>query len=162
VTEDKILTLPILLDQLLADRQAGRRIVFTNGCFDILHAGHVAYLREARKQGDLLVVGLNSDDSIRSIKGPDRPVNHQDDRLLVLSELQSVDYLVVFGEDTPIKLIEAIRPDVLAKGADYAREQVVGHKIVEAHGGEVALIDLVEGRSTTNIIRKLQDHSVAD
>jgi D-beta-D-heptose 7-phosphate kinase/D-beta-D-heptose 1-phosphate adenosyltransferase len=158
----KVRGLEQLLPELQAYRQQGRRIVFTNGCFDILHAGHVAYLREARKQGDLLVVGLNSDDSIRSIKGPDRPVNHQDDRLLVLSELQSVDYLVVFGEDTPIKLIEAIRPDVLAKGADYAREQVVGHKIVEAHGGEVALIDLVEGRSTTNIIRKLQDHSVAD
>ena len=144
-----------LLRELQAHRQQGKTIVFTNGCFDILHAGHVAYLRQAAKLGDLLVVGLNADDSIRRLKGDDRPVNHEADRLLVLSELQSIDYLVVFSEDTPLKLIEAIKPDVLAKGADYTREAVVGHEIVEAHGGRVALIDLVEGRSTTNIIRKL-------
>ncbi len=152
----KVRTLDQLLPELHAYRRSGRRIVFTNGCFDILHAGHVAYLREARRQGDLLVVGLNSDASIRSIKGPDRPVNHEADRLLVLSELESVGYLVVFGEDTPLHLIEAIRPDVLAKGADYTREQVVGHGIVEAHGGRVALIDLFEGRSTTNLIAKMR------
>ena len=152
----KVRTLEQLLPELRAYRQSGRRVVFTNGCFDILHAGHVAYLREARRQGDLLVVGLNSDTSIRSIKGPDRPVNHESDRLLVLSELESVGYLVVFDEDTPLKLIEAIKPSVLAKGADYTREQVVGHEIVEAHGGRVALIDLVEGRSTTNLIRRIK------
>lgn len=145
-----------LFKELDAHRRQGKSIVFTNGCFDILHAGHVAYLRAAAKLGDLLVVGLNSDTSITQLKGPDRPVNHEADRLMVLSELQSVDYLVVFSDDTPLKLIEAIKPDVLAKGADYTRETVVGHEIVEAHGGRVELIDLVEGRSTTNIIRKLQ------
>jgi D-beta-D-heptose 7-phosphate kinase/D-beta-D-heptose 1-phosphate adenosyltransferase len=144
-----------LLKELQAHRRQGKTVVFTNGCFDILHAGHVAYLRAAAKLGDLLVVGLNSDASIRRLKGEDRPVNQQDDRLMVLSELQSIDYLVVFDDDTPMQLIEAIRPDVLAKGADYTRETVVGHEVVEAHGGRVELIDLVEGRSTTNIIRKL-------
>jgi D-beta-D-heptose 7-phosphate kinase/D-beta-D-heptose 1-phosphate adenosyltransferase len=144
-----------LFRELEAHRQQGQTIVFTNGCFDILHAGHVAYLRAAAKLGDLLVVALNSDDSIRRLKGDDRPVNHEADRLLVLSELQSVDYLVVFDQDTPIDLIGRIKPDVLAKGADYAKQQVIGHDVVEAHGGRVALIDLVEGRSTTNIIRKL-------
>lgn len=144
-----------LFRELDAHRKQGKSIVFTNGCFDILHAGHVAYLRAAAKHGDLLVVGLNSDGSIRRLKGDDRPVNHQDDRVMVLSELQSIDYIVVFDEDTPRELIEAIKPDVLAKGADYTRETVVGHEIVEAHGGRVELIDLVEGRSTTNIIRKI-------
>jgi len=151
----KVRQLEQLLPELDAHRQQGAKVVFTNGCFDILHAGHVAYLRQAAAHGDLLIVGLNSDNSIRSIKGPERPVNQQEDRLLVLSELQSIDYLVVFDDDTPLSLIEAIKPDVLAKGADYTRETVVGHEIVEAHGGHVALIDLVEGRSTTNIIRKI-------
>ncbi|MEM9882624.1 MAG: D-glycero-beta-D-manno-heptose 1-phosphate adenylyltransferase [Planctomycetota bacterium] len=144
-----------LVRELEAHRRRGKSIVFTNGCFDILHAGHVAYLRAAARLGDLLVVALNSDDSITRLKGDGRPVNHAADRLLVLSELQSVDYLVMFDDDTPIDLIEAIRPDVLAKGADYTRETVVGHEVVEAHGGRVALIDLVEGRSTTNLIRKI-------
>ena len=144
-----------LVCELEAHRAQGKTIVFTNGCFDLLHAGHVAYLRAAAELGDLLVVGMNTDDSIRRLKGNGRPVNHEEDRLLILSELRSVDYLVVFDDDTPIKLIEAIRPDVLAKGADYTRETVVGHQVVEAHGGRVELIDLVEGRSTTNLIRKL-------
>ena len=151
----KVRTLDTLLPELAAHRKQGRKIAFTNGCFDILHAGHVAYLREARKSGDLLVVGLNSDASIRSIKGPDRPVNKEEDRVLVLSELQSVDYVVLFGEDTPINLIRAIRPDTLVKGADYRKEQVVGGAFVEKHGGKVVLVPLVEGRSTTNIIRRI-------
>lgn len=142
-----------LLPELNAHRQQGATVAFTNGCFDILHAGHVQFLREARRQGDLLVVGLNDDDSIRRIKGEGRPVNHEQDRVLVLSELESVDYIVTFGEDTPLELIEQVRPDVLVKGADYTREQVVGHEVVERHGGRVALVDLVEGRSTTNLIR---------
>lgn len=144
-----------LFRELDAYRKQGQSIVFTNGCFDILHAGHVAYLRAAAAHGDLLVVGLNSDASIQRLKGQDRPVNHEADRVMVLSELQSIDYIVVFDQDTPIDLIEAIKPDVLAKGADYTRETVVGHEVVEAHGGRVELIDLVEGRSTTNIIRKI-------
>ncbi|MEO1235541.1 MAG: D-glycero-beta-D-manno-heptose 1-phosphate adenylyltransferase [Planctomycetota bacterium] len=150
-----------LFRELEAHRTQGKSIVFTNGCFDILHAGHVAYLRAAAKLGDLLVVALNTDDSITRLKGPDRPVNHEADRLLVLSELQSVDYLVTFADDTPLSLIDRIKPDVLAKGADYTRQEVVGHEIVEAHGGRVALIDLVEGRSTSNLIRKMSGQSAS-
>lgn len=153
----KVRTLDQLLPELNAYRKQGATIAFTNGCFDILHAGHVAYLREARKAGDLLVVGVNSDDSIGRIKGDGRPLNHEADRLLVLSELESVDYIVVFDEDTPRTLIEAIKPEALVKGADYSHDQVVGHEIVEAHGGRVVLIPLVEGRSTTNLIRKARN-----
>lgn len=141
--------------ELAAHRRRGKKIVFTNGCFDILHAGHVQFLREARRAGDLLVVGLNSDDSIRRLKGKDRPVNHEADRVMVLSELESVDYVVVFSEDTPIRQIKAVRPDVLVKGADYRKDQVVGGAWVESHGGKVLLVNLVEGRSTTNIIRRI-------
>ncbi|HEX7009237.1 MAG TPA: D-glycero-beta-D-manno-heptose 1-phosphate adenylyltransferase, partial [Phycisphaeraceae bacterium] len=152
----KLRTLDQLLPELAAHRAQGRRIAFTNGCFDILHAGHVQFLREARRQGDLLVVGLNSDASIQRIKGQGRPVNGQEDRVLVLSELTSVDYIVVFEEDTPIRLIEAIRPHTLVKGADYTVEQVVGHDVVASYGGSVTLVPLVEGRSTTNIIRRIE------
>ena len=159
----KLRRLDALIRELAAHRccsldgsQGPPRIVFTNGCFDILHAGHVSYLREARRRGDLLVVGLNSDDSIRRLKGDDRPVNTLDDRVLVLSELASIDYIVPFDEDTPRRLIEAIRPDVLAKGADYQKDQVVGGEFVESYGGRVELIDLVEGRSTSNLIRRMR------
>ncbi len=151
----KMRTLDVLLPEINAYRKQGRRIVFTNGCFDILHAGHISYLREARRQGDLLIVGLNSDASIRRIKGQGRPVNHETDRAMVLSELASVDYIVLFSEDTPIKIIGALKPDVLVKGADYKRSEVVGGDLVERHGGKVVLVSLVAGRSTTNIIRKL-------
>ncbi len=148
-----------LLPELRAHRSAGKTVAFTNGCFDVLHAGHVQYLRQCAAHADLLVVGLNSDGSIARIKsdkpGPPRPINQEADRVLVLSELQSIDYVVVFDDDTPLSLIEAIRPDVLLKGSDYTREQVVGHEVVESSGGRVALIPLVEGRSTTNILRKL-------
>lgn len=144
-----------LLPELSAFRRQGRTIAFTNGCFDILHAGHVQFLREARKTADLLVVGLNSDASVRRLKGEGRPVNAEADRVMVLSELASVDYVVVFGEDTPIKLIKAIRPHVLVKGADYRRDQVVGGDEVEKHGGRVHLVPLVEGRSTTGIVQRL-------
>jgi D-beta-D-heptose 7-phosphate kinase / D-beta-D-heptose 1-phosphate adenosyltransferase len=152
----KVRTLDRLLPELAAHRAQGRRIVFTNGCFDLLHAGHVVFLREARRQGDLLVVGLNSDKSIRRIKGPPRPVNQEEDRLLVLSELASVDYLVVFDGDTPLPLIRAIKPQVLVKGADYRRADVVGGDVVEKQGGKVVLVKLVEGRSTASIIRKVR------
>jgi D-beta-D-heptose 7-phosphate kinase/D-beta-D-heptose 1-phosphate adenosyltransferase len=151
----KIRTLEQLLPELAAYRKQGQRIAFTNGCFDILHAGHISFLRASRQAGDLLVVGLNSDRSIRRIKGPGRPVNNQDDRLMVLSELQSVDYLVLFDQDTPLKLIKAIRPDALVKGADYRHDQVVGAAEVEAHGGKVVLVKLVAGRSTSHIISRI-------
>ena len=150
-----------LVRELAAHRRAGKTLGFTNGCFDVLHAGHVAYLRAAAAEADLLVVAVNTDDSIRRIKGPDRPLNHQDDRTLVLSELESVDYLVLFDDDTPIDLITAIAPDALIKGADYQKHQVVGHEVVEARGGRVVLVPLVEGRSTTNLIERARHRNTA-
>ncbi|MEM8781354.1 MAG: D-glycero-beta-D-manno-heptose 1-phosphate adenylyltransferase [Planctomycetota bacterium] len=160
-TLGKARTLDQLLPELRAHRSAGKTIAFTNGCFDVLHAGHVQYLRNCAQHADVLVVGLNSDASVARLKpdkpGPPRPVNAQPDRVLVLSELQSIDYVVVFDEDTPLSLITAIRPDVLLKGADYQKHEVVGHDIVEATGGRVELIPLVEGRSTSNILRKIAD-----
>jgi len=135
-------------------RAAGRQLVFTNGCFDILHTGHVSYLEFARNQGDALVIGLNSDTSVQRSKGPNRPINPQDDRARVLQSLRAVDYVVVFDEDEPRALIEKILPDVLVKGADWAH-YVSGRDVVEAHGGKVVLADLVEGRSTTSTIERI-------
>ena len=131
----------------------GKTLVFTNGCFDILHRGHVTYLAFARAQGDALCVGLNSDASVRRAKGPTRPVVTQEDRAIVLSALRCVDYVVVFDEDEPRDLIAAVLPDVLVKGKDWAH-YVSGRDIVEANGGRVVLADMVEGRSTTAILRK--------
>ncbi|MBX3388851.1 MAG: D-glycero-beta-D-manno-heptose 1-phosphate adenylyltransferase [Phycisphaeraceae bacterium] len=154
--EGKLRTLGQLLVEVAARRRAGQKIVFTNGCFDVLHAGHVALLDQASKHGDFLIVGINEDASVRRLKGDGRPVNNQEDRAKVLSSLGSVGSVVFFGDDTPIKLIEAIKPDVLVKGGDYTKNKVVGHEIVEKQGGRVVLIDLVEGRSTTNTIKKMQ------
>lgn len=135
-------------------RAAGKKLVFTNGAFDILHAGHVTYLQFARDQGDVLCVGLNSDASVKRYKGDLRPVNPQDDRARVLAALECVDYVVVFDEDEPKELIGEIIPDVLVKGADWAH-YVSGRDIVEAHGGKVVLAHMVEGRSTTNTIQRV-------
>lgn len=135
---------------------SSEKIVFTNGCFDILHIGHLRYMQEAAKLGDLLVVGLNSDASVRRLKGPDRPINGQADRAEMLSALEFVDYVVVFDEDTPYELIKQIQPDVLVKGGDYRPDNVVGRDIVEARGGELVLLQFVEGKSTTNIINKIK------
>ncbi|MEM7576151.1 MAG: bifunctional heptose 7-phosphate kinase/heptose 1-phosphate adenyltransferase [Planctomycetota bacterium] len=158
-TLGKARTLEQLLPELRAHRSAGKTVAFTNGCFDVLHAGHVQYLRSCATHADLLVVGLNSDASIARIKsdkpGPPRPINQEPDRVLVLSELQSIDYVVVFDDDTPLSLIQAVSPDVLLKGADYQKHDVVGHEVVEAAGGRVELVPLVAGRSTTNILRQL-------
>lgn len=148
---------PALLAELARHREAGKTIVFTNGCFDIIHLGHVEYFRFAKRQGDLLVVAVNTDASIRKLKGEKRPVVNEDDRVSVLSELESIDYLVKFADDTPARLIEAIRPDVLVKGADYRKEQVVGWDVVESYGGRVELAPLIEGRSTSNLIGKILD-----
>ena len=136
-------------------RALGRKIVFTNGCFDIVHLGHVEYFRFAKRQGDILVVAVNTDQSIRRLKGPKRPIIAEDDRLSVLEELESIDYLVRFDEDTPLKLIEQIKPDVLVKGADYTKEKVIGWDVVEACGGKIALAPLVDGRSTSSVIQKI-------
>lgn len=133
-----------------------KRIVFTNGCFDILHVGHIRYLRKAAQLGDLLVIGLNSDNSIRRLKGRDRPVNTEYDRAEVLASLEFVDYIIFFEEDTPYELIQEIQPDVLVKGGDYRPEEVVGREIVEARGGSLVLIDFVDGKSTTGIIQRIR------
>jgi len=140
-----------LRDQLDA---AGRKLVFSNGCFDILHRGHVQYLEFARAQGDALIVGLNSDSSVRRIKGPGRPINGERDRAAVLSALRSVDGVVIFDEDEPRTLIEAILPHVLVKGHDWAH-YVSGREVVEAHGGRVVLAEFSEGHSTTNTIERI-------
>ena len=151
----KVRTPEELVPELAAHRSRGRTVAFTNGCFDVLHAGHVSYLRSAAAFCDLLVVAVNDDASISRLKGPTRPVNPLDDRLLVLSELACISYVVPFGTDTPLPLIEAFAPSVLVKGADYTRDTVVGADAVEATGGRVELVPLVEGRSTTNILRRL-------
>lgn len=136
-------------------RRTGRKVVFTNGAFDILHAGHVTYLEFARKQGDVLVVGLNSDASVRRYKGRGRPVNGQADRARVLAALECVDYVVMFGEDEPAKLIGELVPDVLVKGSDWAH-YVSGRDLVERRGGRVVLAKMVRGRSTTRVIQKIR------
>lgn len=149
--KNKIVSLRTLQTKLAAARKAGQKIVFTNGCFDILHAGHVSILEFCRAQGDVLVVGLNSDASVRRLKGPTRPVNKQADRALVLGALESVSYVCVFGEDTPYKLIEKVRPDVLVKGGDYRPTEIVGREFA----GKVVRFALLKGRSTTGIIKKV-------
>ncbi len=130
----------------------GKKVVFTNGCFDLLHVGHVRYLSEARKLGDILVLGLNADESVSRIK-PGRPVVSESDRAEVLSALSMIDYIVIFNEDTPYELIRAVRPDVLVKGADWEKEEIVGNDLVE----EVCTIEFVEGISTSEIIRRIQN-----
>jgi D-beta-D-heptose 7-phosphate kinase/D-beta-D-heptose 1-phosphate adenosyltransferase len=144
-----------LAQDLHGRRALGQRVAFTNGCFDVLHAGHVQYLQEARAQADLLVVGLNSDAGVRALKGPTRPVNDATSRALVLAALEAVDYLTVFDEPTPVELIRAVRPDVLVKGADYQRSEVVGADFVESYGGRVHLARLREGVSTSRVLQRL-------
>jgi len=136
-------------------KNLGKKIIFTNGCFDILHRGHISYLSKAKSYGDILIVGLNSDDSVRRLKGKTRPINSEDDRAFVLAGLESVDYVVKFREDTPFNLIKIIKPDILVKGGDYKGKEVIGSDIVD----EVKLIDFIDGHSTTNIIKSLQKTS---
>lgn len=138
-------------------RKTGKTIVFTNGCFDIIHAGHVRYLNQARREGDFLVLGLNSDDSIRRLKGESRPINKLEDRIEVLQGLRSVDMVLPFSEDTPLELIKTVKPDVLVKGADWSPEEVVGREEVEEYGGKLVLMPLLKGRSTTGIIESVRE-----
>lgn len=146
-----------LLTEIVKElKQQGKKIVFTNGCFDIIHPGHVSYLRESKRLGDVLIVALNTDDSVRKLKGESRPVNNQDDRAIVMDELKSVDYVTHFAEDTPFNIINNLIPDVLTKGGDYKAEEVVGYDTVTKNGGEVAIINFVEGKSTTSIINKMK------
>jgi len=148
----KILSRTELAFLLGVEREKGRRIVFTNGCFDLLHAGHVKYLQQARKLGDLLVLGLNSDASIRRLKGEKRPLLDEAERAQILAALDCIDYVTIFSEDTPQDLLASVRPDILVKGGDYLAEEVVGKALVESYGGRVALIPFVDGKSTSNII----------
>ena len=155
LTDRKIATLDEARDMVAGWRRQGRRIGFTNGCFDLLHPGHVSQLAQARAQCDRLIVGLNTDDSVRRLKGPSRPIQDEVARSIVLASLQSVDLVILFGDETPLALIEALRPDVLVKGKDYTVEQVVGADVVMSYGGTVFLADIAEGHSTTGIAARL-------
>lgn len=155
--DQKIVDIARLSHELYCRRKAGQRIVFTNGCFDLLHAGHVHYLEEARKHGDCLVVAINSDESVRRLKGSSRPINNESYRLSVLSALACVDYLILFDDSTPFKLIESIVPDVLVKGADWDEKEIVGADLVKKNGGEVIRIPFRHNISTTAIVKKVLD-----
>jgi len=152
VTKNKIFDRALLGNRVAMWRFLNNKIVFTNGCFDILHRGHIEYLSQARDKGAVLIIGLNSDASVKRIKGEGRPVQDEMTRALVLASLRIVDAVVLFDEDTPYELIKFVQPDVLVKGGDYTEETIVGADIVKANGGEVAVIPLVEGYSTTKIL----------
>jgi rfaE bifunctional protein nucleotidyltransferase chain/domain len=155
-TSDKICEIKEALQRREAWKQANDQVVFTNGCFDILHLGHVDYLEKARQTGTKMIVGLNSDDSVRILKGPERPVNNEFARARIIASLQFVDLVIVFNEQTPLKLITQLMPDILVKGDDYSIETIVGAKEVMAAGGQVKTIPLVPSYSTTGIIQKLK------
>jgi len=154
--KDKLLSREQALKLRDGLRSAGKKVVFTNGCFDILHPGHVDYLSQARDRGDFLVLGLNTDNSVRQLnKAPNRPINQEQARAMVLAGLASIDAIVLFDEDTPYELISYLKPDVLVKGDDYAVEKIVGYDVVKANGGEVITIPFLQGFSTTGLIKKI-------
>ncbi len=146
-----------LIQKLTAEREQ-KKVVFTNGCFDLLHVGHVRYLKEAKRLGDILVVALNTDASVKRLKGPERPVQLENDRAEILAALECVDYTCLFDEDTPEKIIKALRPDVLVKGGDWKVEQIVGHDFVQSYGGQVLSLPFIQGRSTTTLIQKARQN----
>lgn len=150
--------MPQLQQRLLSWRFLGKTIAFTNGVFDILHPGHIFSLAQAAKEADLLIVGLNSDDSVKRLKGKGRPINNQETRILIIASLVMVDAVVIFEEDTPLELINAIKPDVLVKGDDYTIEQIVGAKETIQNGGRVVINPIVEGFSTSEMIKKLKNN----
>ncbi|MBN1805375.1 MAG: D-glycero-beta-D-manno-heptose 1-phosphate adenylyltransferase [Sedimentisphaerales bacterium] len=152
----KVRSIDLLLDELTWHRRSNNVIVFTNGCFDVLHRGHIEYLEFCKAQGDIVVVGLNSDKSVKMIKGPERPINNQRDRAAILSALEVVDFITVFDEQDPLNLIKKIKPDILVKGEDWAEKGVVGREFVESHGGKVLLAPLVKGKSSTITIEKMK------
>jgi D-beta-D-heptose 7-phosphate kinase/D-beta-D-heptose 1-phosphate adenosyltransferase len=154
-SDSKIKNLDVLARIIATEKDHGKRIVFTNGCFDLLHAGHVKYLQKARSLGDLLVMGLNSDASVRRLKGEKRPLIGEDERAHILAALDCIDYVVLFDQDTPLELITILKPHILVKGGDYTAEAVVGREVVEAYGGRVELVPFVDGKSTTNIIERI-------
>ena len=149
----------LLLNEFLSIRKKikNKKIVFTNGCFDILHSGHVKYLEQAKGLGDILIIGINSDDSVRKLKGDSRPINTLNDRAYVLSGLTIVDYIIAFDELTPLKLISQVLPDILVKGGDYKIDEIVGNDFVEKNGGIVKTVPFLDGASTTDIINKIKE-----
>lgn len=155
----KIVSVGSLKRKLIGLRGSGQKIAFTNGCFDILHFGHVSYLNAAKKTDRILIVGLNSDDSVRRLKGLGRPVNGELNRAGVLAGLSSVDFIVIFDEDTPQHLISQLKPDILIKGADWKGKEIAGADIVRQNGGKVELIKYLDGLSTSNIVRKIKGHA---
>ncbi len=156
MTSDKIKSLPSATSQVKTWQAMGQKVVFTNGCFDLLHLGHVDYLENARNLGDKLVIGLNTDSSVSRFKGPERPLQDQNSRARVLAALQFVDMVVFFDEDTPLNLISQLLPDILVKGSDYLAEKIVGADVVKRNGGVVKTIDFVPGYSTTRIVEKIK------
>jgi D-beta-D-heptose 7-phosphate kinase / D-beta-D-heptose 1-phosphate adenosyltransferase len=154
--EGKVRSVDSLLAELAWRRKRNQKVVFTNGCFDVIHRGHIEYLKFCKEHGDIVVVGLNSDSSVRAIKGPDRPIHNEIDRAAVLAALESVDYITIFGESTPISLIKKVRPDVLVKGQDWQKKGVVGTEFVKSYGGKLILAPLVKGKSSTFIIEKMK------
>ena len=153
---NKILDRDILKAKLEKLRKEGKKIAFTNGCFDILHVGHVRYLREAKKNADILVLALNSDSSVRAIKGEKRPLMNEKERAEILAALEFIDFVTIFPELTPLELINYLKPDILIKGGDWPEEKVVGREEIKKWGGRVAIIPEVEGKSTTNIVEKIK------
>lgn len=143
--------------EIFLENNKDKKVVFTNGCFDILHRGHVSYLNEAKSLGDVLIVGLNSDASVKRLKGESRPINNEEDRKFVLENLKAIDHVEIFREDTPLNLIKEVLPDTLVKGGDWKPEQIVGSQEVMANGGKVRSLNFVNGFSTTNVINKIQE-----
>ncbi|MBN1796776.1 MAG: D-glycero-beta-D-manno-heptose 1-phosphate adenylyltransferase [Sedimentisphaerales bacterium] len=152
----KIRTTDAVLTELDWYKKQGEKIVFTNGCFDVIHRGHIEYLKFCKEQGDVVVLGLNSDSSVKQIKGPERPINNQHDRAAVLAAMESIDYIIIFDEPDPLKLIERVKPDILVKGKDWEDKGIIGREFVEANGGKVVLAPLVEGKSSTDTINKMK------
>jgi D-beta-D-heptose 7-phosphate kinase/D-beta-D-heptose 1-phosphate adenosyltransferase len=153
---NKILERNVLKNKLEELRKEGKKIAFTNGCFDILHAGHIRYLREAKKTADVLVLALNSDSSVRAIKGEKRPLMSEEERAEILAALEFIDFVTIFQELTPLELINYLKPDMLIKGGDWPEEKVIGREEIKKWGGRVAIIPEVEGKSTTNIVEKIK------
>ena len=158
VIKNKLIDIENIKSKLAYWRFLNKKIVFTNGCFDILHLGHIKYLSEAANMGDILIIGLNSDSSVKKIKGNGRPINNQDSRSMLLASLFFVDSVIIFDEETPADLIEKIKPDILVKGNDYKENEIVGADIVKRNNGKVVTVELVEGYSSSNIINKVKDN----
>jgi D-beta-D-heptose 7-phosphate kinase/D-beta-D-heptose 1-phosphate adenosyltransferase len=155
--KDKIKSLAALKKIIAGLKRSGKRIVFTNGCFDLMHFGHAKYLEDAKRKGDILVVAVNSDSSVRKMKGRNRPVIAEKNRLRMMAALESVDFVLIFSEETPLRVIKALKPDILVKGADWDKNNIVGSDFVASYGGRVSTIKLVQGLSTTILIHKIAD-----